>query len=141
MKVKKIVRIIAICLFTFIGYSSSDAQNFEAQSELLAFNYASDSFSLSGNGSIEKAGDIYMTLDVRNGYVTGKYYYEKVNKGRRNKQWISLVGTYNFDEYSITLTEDSGTFYGQLMRIQGGMLYTGTFVRKDGRKFDFSITF
>ena len=94
---------------------------------------------LQGYGTIEKAGDIYISMNIVNGKVTGKYYYAKVNTNKKKKTWIPVKGIADWNDFTITLRENNGSFIGQLLRIDGGYLYEGTFVRDDGRRFEFSI--
>ena len=140
MKISKILRSVLIGAIICCGSATASASPTitEKDTETAKNNYYIPS-TLKGYGNIEKAGEIYMSVVLRNGRATGKYYYSKVNKNRKSKSWINVSGSVDWEDFTMTLKENDGTFYGQFLRIEGGFLYHGIFVRNDGRNFDFSI--
>ena len=92
-----------------------------------------------GYGTISGAGKVYMEIDFGGDFPSGRYYYLKTNKGRKNKAWIYLTGSW--DEYgTITLWEQgnsnkNGRFVGDYYK----GTFKGTFYRNDGRRFSFNI--
>ena len=90
-------------------------------------------------------GKFYMVLNVSlwGSSVTGKYYYVKTNKNRKNKAWIYLSGSWNSDTGDMILYEQSnsskaGAFHGYYWD-ESWMEFTGTFIRNDGKRFKFEF--
>ena len=137
MKLKQLFQFTLISLFLLAGASTASAK--ESAESTQFYDLAQRGQTMKGPGEIEAAGSIYMSLSLNNGRVSGKYYYNKTNKGKSKKRWISVSGTVNWNEFTMRLREQNVTFIGQFERIPCGFLYYGTFVRNDGRKFDFSI--
>lgn len=138
MQLKELMQYTIISLFILVGGLTVSAQEPADNTPLcdLAQNYY---YTMKGPGEIDVAGSIYMSLSATNSNISGKYYYNKTNKGKSKKRWISVSGTVDWDQFTMRLREQNGIFIGQFERIQCGFLYYGTFVRNDGRKFDFSI--
>ena len=142
MKIVNILRFALIGAIICCGSATASASPTATKTDTeTAKNYYYLPTTLKGYGNIEKAGEIYMSIVLRNGRATGKYYYSKVNKNRKSKSWINVSGSVDQEEFTMTLKENDGIFYGQFLKIEEGFLYYGTFVRNDGRHFDFSIEF
>ena len=145
MKVFKLLRYVLVSAFLIGGASVVNAQD----EDLPAVVYGEDmayGWSMKGYGTISGAGQIYMELSFTDsGYISGRYYYVKTNKGRKNKAWIYLSGSDTTDSQgytnTMTLEEDgdglkNGYFYGTVSR---SGKYKGTFYRNDGKRFSFNI--
>lgn len=137
MKFIKLLRHVMIGVFLIDGVSVVNAQESEL---VLSRDYAYSDEVYSGYGTISGAGKVYMVIDFGGDFPSGKYYYIKTNKNRKNKAWIYLTGSW--DEYgTITLWEHgnsskNGQFVGDYYR----GTFKGTFYRNDGRRFTFNIS-
>lgn len=99
MKFIKLLRHVMIGVFLIGGVSVVNAQESEL---VLSRDYAYSDEVYSGYGTISGAGKVYMVIDFGGDFPSGKYYYIKTNKNRKNKVWIYLTGSW--DEYgTITL--------------------------------------
>ena len=137
MKTAQFIQFTFISLFLLIGVSTTNAKELAETTQF--YDLAQGNQTMKGPGEMDVAGKLYMSLSLNNNRVSGKYYYNRINKGKSKKQWISVSGTVNWDEFTMKLKEKNGTFIGRFERIQCGFLYYGIFVRNDGKKFDFSI--
>lgn len=146
MKVFKLLRYVLVSAFLIGGASVVNAQD----EDLPEVVYGEDMAylrpmpyggTLVGSGTISGAGKIYMELGITDGgYVGGRYYYVKTNKGKKNKAWIYLSGSDTVDSRGYTntlyLEEENGYFSGTVSR---SGTYKGTFYRNDGKQFSFTI--
>ena len=137
MKFIKLLRHVMIGVFLIGGVSVINAQESEL---VLSRDYAYSDEVYSGYGTISGAGKVYMVIEIVGDYISGKYYYVKTNKNRKNKAWIYLDGTWGYDG-TINLTEEgysnkNGTFVGRFVKSGA---FKGTFYRNDGKRFSFNI--
>ena len=143
MKLNKIL-LYALTAFS-LGYCEpAHAQNIDTSSPLTNFAY-DEIRTIKGYGTMKGVGKFYMVLNVSlwGGTVTGKYYYVKTNKNRKNKAWIYLSGSWNEDTGDMVLYEQSnsskaGAFHGYYWD-ESWMEFTGTFIRNDGKRFKFEF--
>lgn len=140
MNMFKILRCTMVCAFLAVSTIAVNAQESEIAQMSNEYDLAYSDEVYAGYGTISGAGQIYMIIDFGGDFATGKYYYLKTNKGRKNKAWIPI--TASWDEYgTITAWEEAygsknGKFVG---KIYNRMVFKGTFYRNDGKRFSFSI--
>lgn len=151
MKLKHLFQLAFISIFLFAGSVTASADNFDNSSIInyndLAYSYYYPNGTYSGYGTITGAGQVYMVLTVQGESVSGKYYYVKTNKNRKNKAWIYLSGFYAEVDDQCVVTEHAngsknGGFYGELFSLNNSstrFCYEGKFHRNDGRSFNFRI--
>lgn len=144
MKLNRILFYALISIFLLEGGIIAQAQSFDTQSNLLDFAY-NETRTIKGYGTMKGVGKFYMVLNVSlwGSSVTGKYYYVKTNKNRKNKAWIYLSGSWNSDTGDMILYEQSnsskaGAFHGYYWD-ESWMEFTGTFIRNDGKRFKFEF--
>ena len=135
MKVFKLLRYVLVSAFLIGGASVVNAQNEDLPEVVYGEDMASAGY-IEGYGTMTGAGKIFMSVGFTAGdAVSASYYYVKVNKGRKNKAYIYMTGTYREDGY-LYLQEENGYFSGYL---SNSGLYKGTFYRNDGKKFPFKV--
>ena len=151
MKLKHLFQLAFVSLFLFVGSVTASADDIENSSIAnyndLAYSYYNPNGTYSGYGTINGAGQVYMVLTVQGESVSGKYYYVKTNKNRKNKAWIYLSGFYAEADDQCVVNEHangpkSGGFYGELFSLNNSstrLCYEGKFHRNDGRSFNFRI--
>ena len=83
MKLRHLFQFTLISLFLLAGASTTSAK--ESAESTQFYDLAQRGQTMKGPGEIEAAGSIYMSLSLNNGRVSGKYYYNKTNKGRSFK--------------------------------------------------------
>lgn len=150
MRLNRFIQITLISLFLLAGASTASAKD-TADNSVVSFNDLAYSYypngTFSGYGTISGAGQVYMVLTIQGESVSGKYYYVKTNKNRKNKAWIYLSGFYAEADDQCVAKElangpKNGGFYGELFSINNSntrFCYEGKFHRNDGRSFNFRI--
>lgn len=150
MKLKHLFQLAFISIFLFAGSVTASADDF-GNSSITSYNDLAYSYypngTYSGYGTINGAGQVYMVLTIQGESVSGKYYYVKTNKNRKNKAWIYLSGFYAEADDQCVAKElangpKNGGFYGELFSINNSstrFCYEGKFHRNDGRSFNFRI--
>lgn len=151
MKLKHLFQLAFISIFLFAGSATASADDF-GNSSITSYNDLAYSYypngTYSGYGTINGAGQVYMVLTIQGESVSGKYYYVKTNKNRKNKAWIYISGYYAYlaDEDCVLNKHSNGpkngSFYGGLYSLNNKytrFCYEGKFHRNDGRSFNFKI--
>lgn len=140
MKAINFLRYVIMCVFILIGLQYSKAQENDIMQGSPERDYCYGGDVYSGYGTISGAGKVYMVIEIVGDYISGKYYYVKTNKNRKNIAWIYLDGTWGYDG-TINLAEEgysnkNGTFVGRFVKSGA---FKGTFYRNDGKRFSFNI--
>ena len=151
MKLKQLFQFTLISLFILAGASTASAKE-SAENSVVSYNDLAYSYypngTFSGYGTISGAGQVYMVLTIQGESVTGKYYYVKTNKNRKNKAWIYISGYYGYEADEDCVLQEhasgpkNGGFYGGLYSLNNNYTrfsYEGKFHRNDGRSFNFKI--
>lgn len=151
MKLKHLFQLAFVSLFLFVGSVTASADDIENSSIAnyndLAYSYYPNG-TFSGYGTISGAGKVYMVLTIQGESVSGKYYYVKTNKNRKNKAWIYISGYYAYEADEDCVLQEhasgpkSGGFYGGLYSLNNNYTrfsYESKFHRNDGRSFNFKI--
>ena len=140
MKVFKLLRYVLVSAFLIGGASVVNAQDEDLPVVVYGEDMASAGY-IEGYGTMTGAGKIFMSVSFTAGeYVAASYYYVKTNKGRKNKAYIYLSGTYQEDGYLYLEESENGPKNGYFSGyLSNSGVYKGTFYRNDGKKFPFTV--